>query len=95
MRTKQGGHEIMTGFLPEWYDLTESDVTIEFDWNAPDPPTRTYPGDDGGLWLTEVRYEDGTEIDLDMMPADLWEHLKELAEGFMAAKERPEDDPPY
>jgi len=83
MRTKHSGHVEIDGYLPDRHDESEPDVVIGFDWADAEPMTRDYPGSDGGVWVTDVELQDGSQLDVETMDPDLYVHLREQCEQHM------------
>lgn len=74
-----GGAKVTRGYKPEEYDSDETGVQITFDWAAPEPRTRDYPGTPGAIWITRVVTDVGKELNVDQMPDKLREHFEEIA----------------
>lgn len=83
----RGGTEVAKAYIPADYDPNETEVTIEFDWEAPEPRTFNYPGSSGGVQITRIVTDAGKEFNVDQIPDRLREHFEEVASDHLNKKE--------
>lgn len=75
--------------IPFDHDEAEPDVIVFFDFDAPEPMTRDYPGSPGGVYINRVVYdrENGGEIDLDGISPDLMKHFEDVAIEYLRERD--------